>query len=82
VLAVPHRVLLGEQEGLPDDPKPESMRRAGNRRPRNCLTGGMGQTEMILSRNATYRPLSVFFRRWVWKEGEHSLPKRASRASP
>ena len=36
VLAVPHRVLLGEQELLPDDPKPKSRPMARSRRPRDC----------------------------------------------
>jgi hypothetical protein len=36
VLAVPHRVLLGEQELLPDDPKPKSRPIARSRRPRDC----------------------------------------------
>jgi predicted nucleotidyltransferase len=36
VLAVPHRVLLGEDELLPDDPKPKSRPMVRSRRPRDC----------------------------------------------
>ena len=36
VLAVPHRVLLGENELPPDDPKPKSKPMVRSRRPRDC----------------------------------------------
>jgi predicted nucleotidyltransferase len=36
VLAVPHRVLLGDDELLPDDPKPKSKPMVRSRRPRDC----------------------------------------------
>jgi predicted nucleotidyltransferase len=36
VLAVPHRVLLGDDERLTDDPKPKSRPMARSRRPRDC----------------------------------------------
>lgn len=36
VLAVPHRVLLGDDERLTDDPKPKSEPTVRRRRPRDC----------------------------------------------
>jgi len=36
VLAVPHRVLLGDDELPPDDPKPKPKAMARSRRPRDC----------------------------------------------
>ena len=36
VLAVPHRVLLGDDELPPDDPKPKSKPMVRSRRPRDC----------------------------------------------
>jgi predicted nucleotidyltransferase len=36
VLAVPHRVLLGDNELPPDDPKPKSKPMVRSRRPRDC----------------------------------------------
>jgi len=36
VLAVPHRMLLGDDELVPDDPKPTSRPAVRSRRPRDC----------------------------------------------